>query len=225
MGIAWIVSQIIKHLLFSWLRSMWPSMVKVNIIHTWSILITEAVTVSNVIAIASLVSEIWLATERHRHTHTLSYDFANKIATTFNPFFHPSTGFLSLLVSSTKSWLFVSTATWTLPALTYLSECLRPYVLSVHLSIPRFCVHHVSPPKLLAKELFLLLHQQLGKNSSTACTTLPTSPQNTSFHYRSFARYGPRIWNDLPYNVRHCEIISSFKNKQKIHLFSQFLID
>ena len=34
------------------------------------ILMTEAVTVSNVIAIASLVSEIWLATERQTHTHT-----------------------------------------------------------------------------------------------------------------------------------------------------------
>ena len=33
---------------------------------------TETVSVSNVIAIASLVSEIWLATERltYRHTHT-----------------------------------------------------------------------------------------------------------------------------------------------------------
>ena len=40
------------------------------IINTWCILITEAVTVSNVIAIASLVFEIWLAhTDRHRHRH------------------------------------------------------------------------------------------------------------------------------------------------------------
>ena len=62
--------EIIEHLLFSWLRSVWPWMkVKVNIINTWCILVTEAVTVSNVIAIASLVSEIWLATERHTHTH------------------------------------------------------------------------------------------------------------------------------------------------------------
>ena len=36
------------------------------------ILTTEAVTVSNVIAIASLVSEIWLASERHTHTHAVS---------------------------------------------------------------------------------------------------------------------------------------------------------
>ena len=51
---------------------MWPWMkVKVNyIINTWCILITESVTVSNVIAIASLVSDIWLATEIQPHTHT-----------------------------------------------------------------------------------------------------------------------------------------------------------
>ena len=46
---------------------------------------SETVTVSNVIAIASLDSEIWLAMGRHTHTHTYrrglgstAYDFANK---------------------------------------------------------------------------------------------------------------------------------------------------
>ena len=33
---------------------------------------TVAVTLSNVITIASLVSEIWLSMERHTHTHTQS---------------------------------------------------------------------------------------------------------------------------------------------------------
>ena len=44
---------------------------------TWCIIMTETVTVSNVIAIAALVSEIWLAkeitrthTRAHTHTHT-----------------------------------------------------------------------------------------------------------------------------------------------------------
>ena len=44
--------------------------VKVNIINMWGILVTEAVTVSNLIAIASLVSEIWLAMDGHTHTDT-----------------------------------------------------------------------------------------------------------------------------------------------------------
>ena len=42
---------------------------------TWCILMTEGetVTVLNVIAIASLVSEIWLATELHTHTQTQTH--------------------------------------------------------------------------------------------------------------------------------------------------------
>ena len=41
--------------------------VKVNIINMSYIPMTEAVIVSNLIAIASLVSEIWLATDRQTH--------------------------------------------------------------------------------------------------------------------------------------------------------------
>ena len=44
--------------------------VKVNIINIRCILETEAVTVSNVIAIASLFAEIWLATERQTDRQT-----------------------------------------------------------------------------------------------------------------------------------------------------------
>ena len=45
--------------------------VKVNMINTCCILVTEAVTVSNVITIASLVSEIWLsAKDRQTHRET-----------------------------------------------------------------------------------------------------------------------------------------------------------
>ena len=43
--------------------------VKVNIIKTRHILLTEAVTMSNLKAIASLVSEIWQATDRLTDTH------------------------------------------------------------------------------------------------------------------------------------------------------------
>ena len=43
---------------------------KVNIINMLCIPVTEAVTVSNRIAIASLVSEIWLATDRQTDRQT-----------------------------------------------------------------------------------------------------------------------------------------------------------
>ena len=71
MSIAWTVSEIIEHLLFSSLRSVWPWMkVKVNIINVWCIHMTEAVTVSNLIMIDLMVSEIWLATDRLTNKHT-----------------------------------------------------------------------------------------------------------------------------------------------------------
>ena len=44
--------------------------VKVNVSNTGCILVTVAVTVSNRIAIARLVSEIWLATERQTDEQT-----------------------------------------------------------------------------------------------------------------------------------------------------------
>ena len=61
MGITWTVSEIIEHLFFSWLRSMWPGMkVKVNIMNTRCILMSEAVIVPSFILMTSIVSEICL---------------------------------------------------------------------------------------------------------------------------------------------------------------------
>ena len=63
----------------------------------------------------------------------------------------------------------------------------------------------------------------LRSSSDTRLLTVTVSVnryKRKQYGFRSFARYGPHIWNDLPYSVRHCETISSFKNKLKTHLFS-----
>ena len=39
--------------------------------------------------------------------------------------------------------------------------------------------------------------------------------------FRSFADCGPHTWNDLLFDIRHCDTLSSFKNRLKTHLFSQ----
>ena len=63
---------------------MWPWMkVKANIINTWCIPVTEAVTVPSLMMITLVVSEESLARDTHTHTHTphkvtFSYDFDNK---------------------------------------------------------------------------------------------------------------------------------------------------
>ena len=66
--IAWTVSEIIEHLLFSWLRSVWPRMkVKVHIIDKWCILMSEAITLPSLMMMALIVSEESLVRDRHRH--------------------------------------------------------------------------------------------------------------------------------------------------------------
>ena len=40
--------------------------------------------------------------------------------------------------------------------------------------------------------------------------------------FRTFSCFGPRIWNSLPQDLRHCSTLSSFKAKLKTILFSQY---
>ena len=68
---ACMLSEIIKRLFFSWLRSMWPSMkVKVNIINTWCMLMSEAVTVPSLTMMPSTVSEESFVRDTHTDTRT-----------------------------------------------------------------------------------------------------------------------------------------------------------
>ena len=77
MGMAWIVSELIKHFRFSWLRSVWPwKKVKVNIINTWCISMSEEVPVPSLMMMTSIVSQESLPrntdrqTDRQTHTDT-----------------------------------------------------------------------------------------------------------------------------------------------------------
>ena len=40
--------------------------------------------------------------------------------------------------------------------------------------------------------------------------------------FRTFSCFGPRIWNSLPQDLRHCSTLSSFKAKLKTIFFSQY---
>ena len=72
-GIAWTVYEIIEHSLFSPFTSIWPWKVKINIINTWCILMSEAVTVPSLMRMTLTVSEESLERDRQtdRHTHQL----------------------------------------------------------------------------------------------------------------------------------------------------------
>ena len=69
MEIAWPVSEIIENVIFSWLRSVWPWMkVKVNMINTWCVTMSEARTMQSVMMMTSIVSEESLARDTHTQT-------------------------------------------------------------------------------------------------------------------------------------------------------------
>ena len=40
--------------------------------------------------------------------------------------------------------------------------------------------------------------------------------------FHTFSCFGPHIWNSLPQNLRHCSTLSSFKDKLKTFLLSQY---
>ena len=41
----------------------------------------------------------------------------------------------------------------------------------------------------------------------------------TSFGVRAFSRAAPKLWNDLPLELKECSSLASFKSKLKTHLF------
>ena len=46
-------------------------------------------------------------------------------------------------------------------------------------------------------------------------------PKRVTHGERAFSFYGPKIWNSLPFHIRHAETITSFKSRLKTFLFSQ----
>lgn len=61
------------------------------------------------------------------------------------------------------------------------------------------------------------LRSELNKHSLTVPFT-----KCMTFADRSFSVYGPRLWNDLPDNLKSLEDFTIFKSKLKTHLFQMF---
>ena len=43
-----------------------------------------------------------------------------------------------------------------------------------------------------------------------------------SFANRSFSVMGPRLWNDIPNEIKQCVDVETFKKKLKTFLFNKF---
>ena len=80
-----------------------------------------------------------------------------------------------------------------------------------------------SAPKYLQE---LLQKQQPGRDGlgSGNDPTITLKVQRTkckTFVDRSFSVASPRLWNNLPYNIRSADNLDSFKSKLKTHLFRE----
>ena len=67
----------------------------------------------------------------------------------------------------------------------------------------------------------LLIQYQPGRSLRSADRNLLFVPKSRLKTYgdRSFAVYGPQLWNNLPFGIRSAPSIESFKNSLKTHLF------
>ena len=45
--------------------------------------------------------------------------------------------------------------------------------------------------------------------------------QSVGYGESSFAKAGPKLWNQLPNNIKHCSDIASFKCALKTYLFRE----
>ena len=59
----------------------------------------------------------------------------------------------------------------------------------------------------------------LRSSSDSRTLTIPCVRTKT-FGQRSFAYQGPATWNELPFDLRHKDSLSTFKSALKTHLFS-----
>ena len=158
---AWIVSEIIKHLLFSWVRSVWPWMkVKVDIINTWYILMSEAVTVPSLTMMTNSFRGIaceghtHIARDTHTHTHRHGFGSMLKFA------FKNKEKLFFLCFECRVNWVFV------LCVIHFQTQCYTDFCLNVKsMTIANFLIF----------ALFCRSWQKIQTNLCHPCMVQPIS--------------------------------------------------
>ena len=75
--------------------------------------------------------------------------------------------------------------------------------------------------------LINLLSPQVSKRtlrsseSSVGCYSIPFNKKKT-FSDRSFSTIGPKLWNELPVDIRNCQSIHIFKRQLKTYYFEDY---
>ena len=70
-----------------------------------------------------------------------------------------------------------------------------------------------SAPVYLSKLLHVYTPSRTLRSSSNTRLFAINRYKRKQHGFRSFAHYGPHTWNDLPYDIRHCDTLSSFKKQ------------
>ena len=79
-----------------------------------------------------------------------------------------------------------------------------------------------SGPAYLSELLHVYTPSRTLRSSSDTRTLEIQQYKRKTHGFRTFSCFGPRIWNSLPQDLRHCATLSSFKAKLKTCLFSQY---
>lgn len=80
------------------------------------------------------------------------------------------------------------------------------------------CLHNQAPVYLT--ELTVRLNHHRALRSSHTNLLVPRFKTST-YGARSFSVIGPKLWNDLPNDIKCASSLASFKSKLKTHLFTQ----
>jgi len=75
-------------------------------------------------------------------------------------------------------------------------------------------------PGYLAEDCQLVADVSARRLRSAVTATCVTCRTSNIFGDRCFAAAGPRLWNSLPINLRHCHSLEQFKRLLKTFLFS-----
>ena len=79
-----------------------------------------------------------------------------------------------------------------------------------------------SSPSYLSELLHLYSpSRSLHSSSDTRMLKIQCFNHKTN-GFRTFSHFGPPIWNNLPQDIRHSAILSSFKSQLKTFLFSEY---
>ena len=96
-------------------------------------------------------------------------------------------------------------------------------------------------PEYLAKLIDFIVPSRGDTNNNTVLASTSQTPRKSNdrfllklppYNYkksnlsqRTFSYAAPQLWNKLPYSIRTCSVLDTFKQRLKTHFFKQFIED